>query len=121
MNKKWLITIPFVVLLMITAGCSKADFPIGSIIADQNNNMKFTFNEDGTYRYEVPWAIIADGEYSIEGNKLTWGYDTFCGEENAGAVYEWKVDGNEITFQSVSEDGCSERKETMIGIWLIEQ
>lgn len=119
-HKKWLLII-LAAVLIFTAGCSKTEFPIGTIMDDRNNQIKITFEEDGSYNYEIPSMVVARGNYSNKRNKLIFGFDNYCSEKYAGSTYRWNIYGNVITFDPDGEDRCADRKQTMSGVWLIEQ
>jgi len=121
MDKKWILTLLITSLWMVAAGWTRPEFPIGTIMADRNNQMKITFEEDGSFKYEIPSGVVARVDYSIKKNKLIWGSDIYCHDSYTGATYEWVIDENKITFDLVGKDGCTGRRETLQGIWLIDQ
>lgn len=121
MNKKRILTLLIAILLMVLAGCSKSDFPIGTIMADRNPKMKITFSEDGTYKYHIPGMVVAQGNYVIKGDKIIFESDSYCRAVYDGAVYRWDVSGNIFTFIPEKIDGCKDRRETLEGVWRLEK
>lgn len=90
---------------------SKASFPTGTLTALKHPGVKLAFNEEGTFAIMDGDEIIATGLYSVTGNEIQIGPDTFCTPQGKGAgTYVWRIQSGRLIFRVKGEDPCLQRK-----------
>jgi len=114
--KKTLWTIVFI-LFVATAlcACSSKEFPTGTYTYQKLTNV---YRDDGTFTHMNGDEIVTEGTYSIEGDEIHWGHDTYCDRLNGGtATYKWQYEDGMMSFELVGEDLCEGRRDVHSVNW----
>jgi len=90
---------------------SKVSFPTGTLTAPKHPGIKLAFNEKGTFTIMNGDEIISTGLYSVTGNEIQIGPDTFCTPQGKGTgTYVWRVQYGRLIFRVKGKDPCLQRK-----------
>lgn len=88
-----------------------ANFPVGKFIVPDNRFEGFTYNEDGTWFAFSAGEHIAEGTYSVKGDRYT--EETNNQDCAAPMSFQYTFDGVNLKFQLTDEskaDTCSGRR-----------
>jgi len=98
------------VVLVIVAGCASTtpEFPTGEFVDVHGNTITFKADGKTTLREPASATEAASGEYSLDGDTITFS-GGFC---SGDGVYKWVLDGDELQFDVVSDE-CSERRASL--------
>ena len=94
------------------------DFPLGTLVGEDNPSHFFEFRADGTYTYtENDYAgdIDVSGAFGINGDLYTEMTHDYLGLPMVPATYRWSFDGQRLTFELVGEDVIPDRVRAMTG------
>ena len=114
--KKTLWTL-FCILFVAAAlsACSSKEFPTGSYT---HQSYTAVFGDDGSFTLLFGDEVVTEGTYSIEGDEITWGHDTWCDAENAGtATYRWQYEDGVLSYELIGEDLCEGRRDLQTVNW----
>ena len=89
-----------------------SEFPTGLFKSDEVQNIKYRFNNNGTFILYWNDAEYVTGVWSVQENQFYTNDD--WGECQTVATYEWTFDGVFLFFQAI-EDYCNPRINNMDG------
>ena len=112
MKLKWIIiNITMLLVSVAFVGCSSSQFPTGEFTSQlEGQEITLRFDEDGNFMILRNGREYAEGNYSVEGNQLTWLTDSSCAAPNGEtATYSWTLENQILTFSLVEKDSCMSR------------
>ncbi len=97
-----------VVAVLIAAGCTAKTepFPTGTYLCKAK--LDNAFMEDGTFIISGGGSVVAEGNYTVDGDEITIIDNTCTGE----GIYTWSFEDGKLMFEVIDDD-CSIRRDTL--------
>ena len=101
---------------LLVACSGDEEFPVGTYVSAANVNdlgpVTAAYHEDGTLTVSQGGEMVAEGTYTVDGDRIDLS-DEYCASEGQEtATYTWAWDGSVLTM-TTTDDACESRKSTV--------